>query len=315
MPYEYLRGEGCERSSRGRRFGFYFVQDQGRTIISGLTLLYIFCILVTVFKSILWEPRWRCPSPATLRVQKLKLRFLQKHQAKAPNPSCSDRDAIKGERFLDEALNMGHSRTLYQDAIRLLFILVHGSKLLPPKDDFNAAIFRGKTRLHAMDFWVRYPDYLAFEMISLYKSGGQEGLLSEAERIFECNEPDLRRIPMIRYKFGAFERIDDALSPLVSKGLLRISGKKRGQDISEVDYLISQRTLRLVQEIPRDFPELEWYEQRARLVVEISGNRKGRVLKERQYEHMAYAGTKLGGIIPSIAEEVKRHIEELKRAA
>lgn len=210
---------------------------------------------------------------------------------------------------------MGNRRTLYQDAIRLLFILVHGSKPMTPGDDFNTAIFRGKTRLHAMDFWVRYPDYLAFEMISLFRTGGQERLLSEAERIFENNEPDLRRIPMIRYRFGAFERIDDALSPLVSKGLIRISGKKRGQDISEVDYFISERALNLVQEIPRDFPELEWYERRARMVVEISGDRKGRVLKERQYEHMAYAGTKLGGVIPSIAEEVKRQIQELKRAA
>lgn len=210
---------------------------------------------------------------------------------------------------------MGHRRTLYQDAIRLLFLLVHGSEPLPPGDDFSAAIFRGKTRLHAMDFWVRYPDYLAFEMINLFNSGGQQELLSEAEKIFQSNEPDLRRIPMIRYKFGAFERIDDALSPLVSKGLIRISGKKHGQDISEVDYLISSRALRLAQEIPRDYADLEWYAQRARLVVEISANRKGTVLKERQYAHMAYAGTKLGGVIPSIAEEVKRQIEELKRAA
>ena len=211
---------------------------------------------------------------------------------------------------------MEQKRTLYQDAIRLLFILTHGSKPLNSMDDdFSAAIFPGKTRLHAMDFWVRYPDYLAFEMISLYKTGGQERLLSEAERIFESSEPDLRRIPMIRYKFGAFERIDDALSALVSKGLIRISGKKRGQDISEVDYLISEHALRLIQAIPRNFPELGWYERRARLVVEISGNRKGRVLKERQYELIAYAGTKLGGVIPSIAEEVKRQIEELRKAA
>lgn len=210
---------------------------------------------------------------------------------------------------------MGHRRTLYQDAIRLLFILVHGSKPLPEAANSDPGIFRGKTRLHAMDFWVRYPDYLAFEMINLFKSGGQERLLSEAERIFQSNEPDLRCVPMIRYKFGAFERIDDALSPLVSKGLIRISGKKRGQDILEVDYLISQRAFSLIKEIPRDFPALEWYERRAQLVVEISGNRKGRMLKERQYEHMAYAGTKLGGVIPTIAEEVKRQIEELKRAA
>lgn len=56
----------------------------------------------------------------------------------------------------------------------------------------------------ALDFWMRNPDYLANELLTVFEETSDASLVQPAERIFEDHEPDLRRLPMIRYHFGAF---------------------------------------------------------------------------------------------------------------
>lgn len=208
---------------------------------------------------------------------------------------------------------MGSSPTPYQNAIRLLFILIHGSDHPSESNSFGAkGIFKGETRLHAMDFWVRYPDYLAYELISIFKETGEVSLLKSAESIFEDQEPDLRRIPMMRYRFGAYDRIDNTLSILVSKGLVRQEGKKRVDGIQEYYYLLMPSAYSKANEISKEFPVLSWYEERAKLVAKVAGSRGGAALKRRQYEHITYASTSGGSIIPPITEEVRQQLQSLK---
>ena len=81
---------------------------------------------------------------------------------------------------------MINTTSVYQDAIRLLFILVNGSEELIDETNINIkGIFRGKARLYAMDFWVRYPDYFANELILKYKDTNETRYLNLAEKIFE----------------------------------------------------------------------------------------------------------------------------------
>jgi hypothetical protein len=203
--------------------------------------------------------------------------------------------------------------TPYQNAIRLLFILVHGAeRLVEEKHSDAAGLFKGETRLHAMDFWVRYPDYLAYELINIFEKTRDIALLTKAEEIFEDEEPDIRRIPMIRWRFGAYEKIDNTLSVLISKGLVRQEGKKNSTAVQEYHYLIMPRAYLLAESIAQDFPSLGWYEQRAKLVAEVAGNRGGTALKDQQYEHITYANTSLGSIIQPITNVVKTRIEALK---
>lgn len=203
---------------------------------------------------------------------------------------------------------MGNSPTPYQNAIRLLFILIHGSEQLPDSHSSGAkGIFKGETRLHAMDFWVRYPDYLAYELISIFQETGDVSLLNSAESIFEDQEPDLRRIPMMRYRFGAYDKIDNTLSVLVSKGLVRQEGKKKVDGIQEYYYLLMPSAYSKTDEIRKEFPVLSWYEERAKLVAKVAGSRGGAALKNRQYEHISYATTSGGSIIPPITEEVRKN--------
>lgn len=120
------------------------------------------------------------------------------------------------------------SRQPYRDALRVLFLIRAGGSPPAIPVDGVVSISRSEARLHAMDFWVRNPDYLAEELLDLFQATGDRAFLTSTEAIFANEEPDLRRIPMIRYFFGAFERLDDTLSLLRSRELIRIEGIKKG---------------------------------------------------------------------------------------
>ncbi len=85
--------------------------------------------------------------------------------------------------------------TVFQDAIRLLFILVNGGEKLRKSNENFVSIFEGKAKLHAMDFWG--------ELINKYEETQENRFLEIAKNIFKEREPDLRNIPMIRFRFGA----------------------------------------------------------------------------------------------------------------
>lgn len=209
---------------------------------------------------------------------------------------------------------MNNEQTPLQNAIRLLFILFYGAETLPEKHHSGAiAIFRGEVRLHAMDFWVRYPDYLANELIDLYQTTGQVDFLDSAEKIFEDQEPDLRRIPMIRYKFGAYDKVDNALAVLISKGLIYREVKQNANKIQEYYLFILPLAYSKISEISRDFPLLCWYEERAKLVAELAKDRGGTALKEQQYKQIDYKSTSEGSFIPPITDKVRLRLQSLKK--
>lgn len=83
-------------------------------------------------------------------------------------------------------------------------------------------VLRGESRLQALEFWMRNPDYLANELLTEFETSRERDLLTIAQRIFDDREPDLRRLPMVRYLFGAFEPLDNALAILRAADLMRI---------------------------------------------------------------------------------------------
>lgn len=205
--------------------------------------------------------------------------------------------------------------TPHQNAVRVLFILKWGAvPLVPVGSDGAVAAFQGEARLHALDFWVRNPDYLAHELLDLYATTKDRTLLDKVEAIFADEEPDLRHYPMIRYRFGAYERIDNTLSVLVSRGLVRIVSEIQGGRVVETEFRLMPVALTLADSIVVEFPGLVWYAERAGLVATIAGARGGSALKLRQYEQLEYAKTELGRTIPSITARVKDRLEALKRS-
>src|SRR5579884_2889275 len=208
-----------------------------------------------------------------------------------------------------------NARTPHRDAIRILFSIRAGS--LPCTDPATpdvVAIFKGESRLLAFDFWFRNPDYLAAELLDLFEETAQSEYLSAAKMIFDNEEPDLRRVPMIRYVFGAYDHLDDALSLLRSRDLIRITGLKSKSKVHETDFLLTAKGAALCDSCVTIAPILKWYFDRSDLIAKVAGDRGGASLKQQQYERTTYAETKLGGIIPPIGDEILRRLERLEIA-
>ena len=164
-------------------------------------------------------------------------------------------------------------RSPHCDAIRIIFILKAGSKPMTTKqrhDDF--ALFRGEAKLHAFDFWVRNPDYLANELLLLYEESNNIEYYNIAKYILENDEPDIRTIPMTRYLFGAYEPIDDAIAMLTSRELVRITGDKLGNKIKETDFVLTQKGKNFCSMAINMADSLKWYKERAEIVAMVAGD-------------------------------------------
>ena len=118
-----------------------------------------------------------------------------------------------------------------QDAVRILLIISVAAKPLPspvadPALPDAVAVLESQVLLQKLDFWVRNPDFLADELLNEYEEGGDFAFLELAGDILASDEPEVRRYPMMRFLFGAYEPLDDALAVLRSAHL--VVRRKRG---------------------------------------------------------------------------------------
>ena len=152
---------------------------------------------------------------------------------------------------------------------------------------------------------MRNPDYLANELLTEFEASGERDLVMIAQGIFDDREPDLRRLPMVRYLFGAFEPLDNALAILRAADLIRI---KRdgvpGGKIREHLYLLTTAGEDALVRITAAASELGWYRDRAGIVTRVAGAQGGKALKDRQYLQAEYAGTELSHVIQPITDQV-----------
>lgn len=206
----------------------------------------------------------------------------------------------------------------WQDAVRMLLLIDASAETLP--NDLNpqappgaVGMVRTQVRLQKLDFWVRYPDYLAYELMTEYEKAPDEpALLDQAERILDSEEPDLRRFPMLRGRFGAFEELDDALALLVEKGLLRKTQVLGAQRIVEHRYYLLAPGRELARDLVEQAPALSWYLERTRLVVALVDGLGGTQLKRRQYLVRDYADTPIHTYITPITEQARERLHRLR---
>ena len=204
-------------------------------------------------------------------------------------------------------------RSRYRDALRILFILVNGAYADEQNEIAHVRrVFPGESRLLAFEFWMRNPDYLADELMDLFEATHDAEYLRAVEQIFALDEPDVRRFPMIRYRFGAFERVDDALAILVCRGLIRVLRREIADRTLETDYLLFASAIELTEHVTNEFPALAWYRDRSKLIANLAGDRGGRALKQHQYRKIEYAETELGGTIPAITTRVWNRFESFR---
>ncbi|MFO0246355.1 MAG: hypothetical protein ACK53H_13435 [Betaproteobacteria bacterium] len=204
-----------------------------------------------------------------------------------------------------------------QTAVRLLAAIC-AAALPETNDNFGAdvvGLLRAQSRLQALDFWIRYPDYLANELLNEFEKSGAKDDLELARRIFDDREPDLRRVPMIRYHFGAFEPLHNPLSILRSRDLVRQHRHGQPGHVTETWYLLTKAGREAMEKLAVAAVELAWYRDRAAVAARIAGSAGGGSLKERQYLQAEYATTPLKLVIPSIANRVRERIDVLSMGA
>lgn len=206
-----------------------------------------------------------------------------------------------------------------RDAVRVLQILRHAGA--PAKGRGIPAdavqVIRAQKKIMALDFWVRYPDYLANEMLNQFEASDRKdrSLLEKAAAIMADDEPDLRRISMMRGFFGAYEAADDAVATLVSYGFVAVHQvlSKDRSSVRERDYYLLRGGAQKADELAGISP-LSWYADRAALVAAVAGTRSGNQLKDEQHKvatyHNARWGDTIGSIRGPVAERIKKLTEE-----
>lgn len=210
------------------------------------------------------------------------------------------------------------STSRMQDAVRILLLVAAASEPLSKVELSNSpigsvSILRTQVALQKLDFWLRNPDYLANEVLTTFEETDEQRWLSVAEEILTSEEPEVRRYPMLRFKFGAHEPLDEALAVLASTGLVyrrRVGDNGRTR---EHDYYLTNRGHSIAEEIVSEVEELRFYPQRINLILELFGGLKGTQLKNIQYEQPEYAETAWGNQIESIAGRARQRLETLKR--
>lgn len=196
-----------------------------------------------------------------------------------------------------------------RDALRLLFILAAGGDPVDTPTKDVVRIFRAEKRLMAMDFLVRYPDYLADALLDLYEETGDRDLLPSVRQIFHDDEPSVRLVRMVRWRHGAYQNVEDALSMLSYYGLIKPMQLSAGDGkIRRYEYLISAKAICFLDTIVEDHPELAWYRDRLVLIMRVAQGKSGSALKDWQYEHPQYGNTLHGDIIASIGTQVERRL-------
>jgi hypothetical protein len=191
--------------------------------------------------------------------------------------------------------------TTAQKAMRLFAVLVAGCER--PAPEGAEAVFRGEVRLHAMMFWLRNPDYLAWEVLDAYERTGERALLAAAREMLTDDEPILRRDAMLKWRFGAYEPLDDEMAILASHRLVRTIMKPAGPKSAGNDFLLLPGASALAASLA-DNVAYRWYGERMRIVAKVAGSDGGATLKDRQYKHLEYGSTRSHDPIPPILPRV-----------
>lgn len=191
----------------------------------------------------------------------------------------------------------------------LLILYFFSEEYEEPMEPTLGRVFYSEVKIQKIDFLLRYPSYLCFELLRLHQ---ETGVPSGADvqrivsTIFANGEPELRTDEMKRFFYGAYQDLDDIIGFLKLVGLVEF--RKRTslglKDIRKAYFLTHDGIQRIEQGLV-NVPSANWYFERCQLIKRYFADASGTQLKNRQYAIEEYRETPLGDYIQDIEAMVR----------
>lgn len=201
-----------------------------------------------------------------------------------------------------------------QTAARILILLdVLGLPVERPCPVPEAVrVVRSLTRLEKLDFWLRNPDYLADELMTEYEAGRlPDATVREHVRRMLGEIAAGHHYPMIRFHFGAYEVVDNALAKLKATGLIAHRRGADSGDRARHDYYLLTKGAEQAAQMRESLTELKWYDQQADAIAFLAEAMQGSAARKRQYDQPEYKGARIGAEIPPVFERARARAIDL----
>jgi hypothetical protein len=201
-----------------------------------------------------------------------------------------------------------------RDRLRITLILYTFSKPIQMEENADIArVFYTEIKIQALDFLLRYPDFLSCELMDLMandKSIDKIEIQSIVKEIYQNEEPVLRIDEMRRFFYGAYESIDSVILFLKSVRFIDFDSKRRS-DLQTYDktYYLTQRCIQQIESNLLNIASVKWYYDRCMLIKKYFDQFNGSDLKKRQYRYKEY-NVPYTTLIQNLNEQVRQNYYE-----
>jgi len=203
----------------------------------------------------------------------------------------------------------------FRDRLRITLILYTFSKPIQKEDNTDIArVFYTEIKIQALDFLLRYPDFLSCELMDLMANDdsiNKSEIQSIIKEIYTNEEPILRVEEMQKFFFGAYESIDGVILFLKSVGFVDFESKRRS-DLQTYDktYYVTNRCIQQIENNLLNISSVKWYYDRCELIKKYFDSFNGSDLKKRQYRYKEYADIPYTMLIQNLNEQVRKNYHE-----
>lgn len=211
-------------------------------------------------------------------------------------------------------------RSVEADAARLLLILYH---FAGETDNATRELrcwpgrpvsghFTPEYYLQKLDFLVRYPSYLAYELVEMHNLGvlaAADGSAVQAviRQLLADQEPEFRTMPFRKFWRGAYESIDRVEAWWYARELVYTGIEQRGGAATpgrpQKHYFIAPLGVAEAERLVAQVQHARWYDERVRLLLRYYGGLTPADVKALQYSHAPYRAAQLNEHIPDLAPE------------
>jgi hypothetical protein len=204
---------------------------------------------------------------------------------------------------------------MYKHRLRIFLILYFfADEYSDPSNPTYKKLFTSEVRIQKIDFWLRNPDYFSFELLKVAKEQPTKQLEIKniVKTIFKNKEPIIRREEMEKFRFGAYQDLDDVIAFLDSLGLIKFESKRAtNSTVRSKKYFISELAIEKIEKNISSLTFLQWYVDRCKLIKKYFGDKSGTQLKDLQYQSEEYSTTSFNENIKNISDTVSKEFTNL----